>query len=45
MRDPEPVLPERTSDEVETGWGEPPTDGGRGSDDWYRAERPPHHGA
>lgn len=41
MRDPDPDDPER-SDE---GWGEAPEpSGGPGSDDWYRRERPPHHG-
>jgi len=28
-------------DETDVGWGDPP---GRRDDDWYRRERPPHHG-
>ncbi|MDQ2848058.1 MAG: hypothetical protein M3Y77_17280 [Actinomycetota bacterium] len=35
------VLPRRSSDERDVGWGDssPEYD-----DDWYLAERPPHHG-
>ena len=33
------VLPETTSDEREAG-----RSGGAQSDDWYRENRPPHHG-
>ena len=36
-----PVLPEVTSDERGTGWGDEPT---QRDDEWYRSERPPHHG-
>jgi hypothetical protein len=35
------VLPTVTSDERELGWGDEPSGY---SDDWYRNERPPHHG-
>ncbi|HEY2272137.1 MAG TPA: hypothetical protein VGH30_05150 [Jatrophihabitantaceae bacterium] len=41
-RDDDPVLPDRTSDERDVGWGEDPESGGR-DDEWYRRERPPHH--
>ncbi len=37
----EPVLPDVSVDEGEIGWGD---GSGRYSDDWYRRERPPHHG-
>jgi hypothetical protein len=37
----EEVLPSVTSDEQELGWGDEPSGY---SDDWYRNERPPHHG-
>jgi hypothetical protein len=36
-----PVLPDVTSDERGTGWGDEAT---QRDDDWYRSERPPHHG-
>jgi hypothetical protein len=36
-----PVLPQRSGDETEVGWG----DRSAGYDDeWYLSERPPHHG-
>jgi len=34
------LLPQRSSDEQDLGWGDDPGDYG---DDWYLAERPPHH--
>ncbi|HST46720.1 hypothetical protein [Jatrophihabitans sp.] len=37
----EDLLPQRSSDEAELGWGDRPDQYG---DDWYLAERPPHHG-
>ncbi|HEV2885630.1 MAG TPA: hypothetical protein VGX49_01855 [Jatrophihabitans sp.] len=37
----EDLLPQRSSDEGERGWGDEPGDYG---DDWFLAERPPHHG-
>jgi hypothetical protein len=40
-KDDEPVLPDRTGDERDVGWGDPPAER---DDDWYRRERPPHHG-
>jgi hypothetical protein len=39
----EPVLPQVSGDERAEGWGEDPRDDRR-DDDWYRSERPPHHG-
>jgi hypothetical protein len=39
----ESVLPQVSGDERAEGWGEDPRDGRRDAD-WYRAERPPHHG-
>jgi hypothetical protein len=37
----EPVLPRRSTDEHDVGWGDEPA----GYDDeWYRDQRPPHHG-
>jgi len=35
------VLPQRSSDETDIGWGDRP---GGYDDDWYLNERPPHHG-
>jgi hypothetical protein len=37
----EDLVPQRSSDEAELGWGDDP---GQYGDDWYLAERPPHHG-
>lgn len=37
----EPVLPDVSSDEQDIGWGDEP---GERDDEWYRRERPPHHG-
>jgi len=37
----EPVLPDRTTDERDEGWGE--TRDSRRDEQWYRRERPPHH--
>jgi hypothetical protein len=39
--DEDPVLPSVSRDEVDIGWGDEPS--GR-DEDWYRRERPPHHG-
>jgi len=36
-----PVLPDRSTDETEVGWGDEQS---RYDDDWYLRERPPHHG-
>jgi hypothetical protein len=38
---PDQVLPQRSSDEEDVGWGDRPSEY---DDDWYLAERPPHHG-
>lgn len=38
---PEPVLPDVSSDELDVGWGDEPSER---DDEWYRRERPPHHG-
>jgi hypothetical protein len=40
--DQPPVLPDRSSDETEIGWGD---ESSRYDDDWYLNERPPHHGS
>jgi len=37
----DPVLPQVSRDELDVGWGDEP---GERDDDWYRRERPPHHG-
>lgn len=39
----EPVLPQVSADERGESWGEDPRDSRR-DDEWYRSERPPHHG-
>jgi hypothetical protein len=39
--DAEPVLPEQTRDDRDLGWGDEP---GERDAEWYRRERPPHHG-
>ncbi|HEX2904650.1 MAG TPA: hypothetical protein VHO01_14450 [Jatrophihabitans sp.] len=36
-----PVLPQRSTDETDLGWGDR---AGGYDDDWYLSERPPHHG-
>jgi len=36
-----PVLPQRSTDEDDTGWGDRDEPADR--DEWYRRERPPHH--
>lgn len=41
--DDEPVLPDVSSDERDVGWGDD-EQSGRRDEDWYRRERPPHHG-
>jgi len=39
------ALPERTSDELEQGWGEQPDQRrDRRDDDWFKEQVPPHHG-
>jgi hypothetical protein len=37
----QPVLPDRTTDETNLGWGD---ESSGYDDDWYLNERPPHHG-
>jgi hypothetical protein len=37
----EPVLTDRPTDERDVGWGDEPAER---DDEWYRRERPPHHG-
>ena len=37
--DEPPVIPDRSSDDRDEGWG---GDGGERDDDWYERERPPH---
>jgi hypothetical protein len=41
--DDDAVLPQIPDDERGVGWGEEPGSGRRDAD-WYRRERPPHHG-
>jgi hypothetical protein len=42
LPDPDPpALPDVTTDEQESGWGERDEDSER--DEWFRRERPPHH--
>jgi hypothetical protein len=36
-----PVLPDVSRDELDIGWGDEP---GERDEEWYRRERPPHHG-
>ncbi|HEX8081099.1 MAG TPA: hypothetical protein VF557_12885 [Jatrophihabitans sp.] len=36
----EDLAPQRSTDERDLGWGDGPAEYG---DDWYLAERPPHH--
>jgi hypothetical protein len=38
------ALPESTRDESAEGWGERPSAGGAGDDEWLRSQVPPHHG-
>jgi len=38
-----PTLPNVPDDERDVGWGDDPNSGRR-DEDWYRRERPPHHG-
>ena len=37
---PQELLSKTTTDEQEIGWGDAPSEY---SDEWYLAERPPHH--
>jgi hypothetical protein len=39
-------LPEQTSDDLDTGWGddERAAEAAERDDEWYLRERPPHHG-
>jgi hypothetical protein len=39
--DEAPVLPQLSTDENDTGWGD--RDEQTDRDEWYRRERPPHH--
>ena len=38
--DEAPMLPSRSDDDSDVGWGDEPT---QRDEDWYRRERPPHH--
>jgi hypothetical protein len=40
VREEPPVLPDRSPDDSDEGWGE--RGGGGRDDDWYERERPPH---
>jgi hypothetical protein len=44
MAPEEPDLPEQTSDDTDTGWGEPSRDDDAGREQWLEEQRPPHHG-
>jgi hypothetical protein len=39
----EPALPARGADDTDIGWGAEPGELDDRTDDWYLAERPPHH--
>ncbi len=43
-RDDDPVLPTRARDDSDVGWGDERAASGERDEDWYRRERPPHHG-
>lgn len=38
------ALPDRTRDECADAWGESPSRGGAGDEEWLRRQVPPHHG-
>ena len=40
------LLPEQTGDDTDTGWGddERTASAEERDDEWYRSQRPPHHG-
>ncbi|SHH56477.1 hypothetical protein SAMN05443575_4096 [Jatrophihabitans endophyticus] len=40
-RDDEPVLPSRSRDDSDVGWGD---ERAERDAEWYHRERPPHHG-
>lgn len=40
---PDPVLPERSRDDEDRGWGDEREDAARERDEWLRQQRPPHH--
>ena len=44
MAGPDDEIPEQTSDDTSVGWGDDAAEAERDGDDWYLAERPPHHG-
>ncbi|MGQ0464493.1 MAG: hypothetical protein ACT4QG_04140 [Sporichthyaceae bacterium] len=39
----DPVLPGRSRDDEDRGWGEDGEDAARERDEWLRRQRPPHH--
>jgi len=41
MADPDPVLPQRSTDETDQGWGD--EDRAEDRDEELRRQRPPHH--
>jgi hypothetical protein len=41
--DDRPLLPDRTSDENDVGWGDRPVDGDVDRDEELRRDVPPHH--
>jgi len=46
MAGPDEEIPEQTSDDTSIGWGDDvdAEAGAARDDEWYLAERPPHHG-
>jgi len=38
------LLPEQSSDDTDTGWGDDAADPRERDAEWYERERPPHHG-
>lgn len=44
MSPEEPVVPDRTRDERDDGWGDAPAEEDRDDLERFLAERPPHHG-
>lgn len=42
--DPEsPLLPDRSEDDSDRGWGEDKAEDGDAHEEWLRRQRPPHH--
>jgi hypothetical protein len=39
-----PLLPDRSEDDSDRGWGDEPPEDGDAHEEWLRRQRPPHHG-